>query len=542
MIWIAPLASALPFLVAQAVDPPVLDSQDTLNSQDNGLDLVATESAHFTGNVLKHVAERSATFSLSVVEIMVRASGQDLNGIPAVAHSLLAIGILLMIVGGFAWWSTRLIRAYLSPQRRSRPFLIRALLISIIRPLRFLIWIYGGFVAVAPLLIFLEGQSQLTGAQMFGMLHYVIVASTLGGLVWFLLAALAHVSHRIRALARRDHSPSLLATIGIPLVVNCLDVIVPLTAVILFLELVPVPSSLQSGVTGISAIVIILTLAWCWHSCWSSWMISSLSRFDISAADNLRARTIYTQVYVIQRIGLFILGLITIAGILLVFPAVRQLGQALLASAGAAGIILGFALQRTLGNLFAGILIAFTQPIRLDDVVIVEGEWGWIEEITLTYVVVKVWDWRRWYCRSVYFIEQPFQNWTRTSASIIGTIFMYVDYTIPVEDLRSEFEAIVKKHPLWDRRVYCLQVTELKERTVELRVLVSAVDSPKAWDLRCDVREAMLKFVQHRYPECLPVFRLDTGKPIPTNGHVTPRLSDSSKHLMVDEIRDIETT
>ncbi|NJL98225.1 MAG: mechanosensitive ion channel family protein [Synechococcaceae cyanobacterium SM2_3_2] len=374
------------------------------------------------------------------------------------------------------------------------------------------------------------------------MLHYVIVASTLGGLVWFLLAALAHVSHRIRALARRDHSPSLLATIGIPLVVNCLDVIVPLTAVILFLELVPVPSSLQSGVTGISAIVIILTLAWVLAQLLVKLDDIILSRFDISAADNLRARTIYTQVYVIQRIGLFILGLITIAGILLVFPAVRQLGQALLASAGAAGIILGFALQRTLGNLFAGILIAFTQPIRLDDVVIVEGEWGWIEEITLTYVVVKVWDWRRLVLPISYFIEQPFQNWTRTSASIIGTIFMYVDYTIPVEDLRSEFEAIVKKHPLWDRRVYCLQVTELKERTVELRVLVSAVDSPKAWDLRCDVREAMLKFVQHRYPECLPVFRLDTGKPIPTNGHVTPRLSDSSKHLMADEIRDIETT
>jgi small-conductance mechanosensitive channel len=541
MTWIAPLASALPFSVAQAVDPPFPASQNTLNNQNNGLDLVATESARFTGDVLKHIAEGSASFSLSVVEIMVRAIGQDLNGIPAVVHSLLAIGILLMIVGSFAWWSTRLIRAYLSPQRRSRPFLIRALLISVIRPLRFLIWVYGGFVAVAPLLIYLEGQSQLTGAQMFGVLHYVIVASTIGGLVWFLLAALAHVSHRIRALARRDRSASLLVTIGIPLVVSCLDVIVPLTAVIVFLELVPVPSTLQSGVTGVSAIVIILTLAWVLGQLLVKLDDIILSRFDISAADNLRARTIYTQVYVVQRIGLFILGLLTFAGILLVFPEVRQLGQALLASAGAAGIILGFALQRTLGNLFAGILIAFTQPIRLDDVVIVEGEWGWIEEITLTYVVIKVWDWRRLVLPISYFIEQPFQNWTRTSASIIGTIFMYVDYTIPVEDLRSEFETIVKKHPLWDGRVYCLQVTELKERTVELRVLVSAVDSPKAWDLRCDVREAMLKLVQHRYPECLPVFRLDSGKPIPANGHATPRMSESTKHLMAAEIRDIET-
>jgi small-conductance mechanosensitive channel len=517
-------------------------TRDPSVAESKGLDLISTESARFTGDVIKRIAEGSATISYQVVEGVLRLLGQDPAEIPALISSLLALGILMLGVGGIAWWSTRLILAYLSPQRRSRPFWVRAILLSLIRPLRVLIWIYGGFVAVSPLLIYLEGQSQIAAIPLFGVLHYLIVASTVAGWVWVLLAALGHLRDRTQALARKERSASVLVTVGIPLLVRCLEVIVPLLAVMVFLELVPVPSRLQMGVAGVSTVIIILTMAWVAGQLLIRLDDLILSRFDISAADNLRARTIYTQVYVVQRISLFVLGLITVAGILLVIPEVRQLGQALLASAGAAGIIIGFALQRTLGNLFAGILIAFTQPIRLDDVVIVEGEWGWIEEITLTYVVVKVWDWRRLVLPISYFIEHPFQNWTRTSASIIGTIFMYVDYTIPVESLRTEFEAIVKKHPLWDGRVYCLQVTELKERTVELRVLVSAVDSPKAWDLRCDVREAMLKFVQHHYPQCLPVFRLDSGRPIPVNGHHHPLNTESSKHLMAEERRDIETT
>jgi len=220
-------------------------------------------------------------------------------------------------------------------------------------------------------------------------------------------------------------------------------------------------------------------------------------------------RQIYTQVHVIQRIGLAVLSVLTLGSILLLFPEVQKFGQALLASAGVASIIIGFSLQRALGNLFAGIQIAFTQPIRLDDVVIVENEWGWIEEITLTYVVVKIWDWRRLVVPISYFIEKPFQNWTRSSASIIGTIFIYVDYTIPVDKLRTAFEKIVKAQDLWDGQVYCLHVTECKERTVELRVLVSAANSPQAWDLRCAVREAMLKHVQETYPQSLPQVRLE---------------------------------
>ncbi len=288
-----------------------------------------------------------------------------------------------------------------------------------------------------------------------------------------------------------------------------LRVIVPLLAIAVGLNFVELPEAYHwARNTAISACVI-LAVSWALAQIILGLDDLILLRYKLDEEDNLRARTIYTQVHVIQRIGLAALSVLTLASILLLFPEVQKFGQALLASAGVASIIIGFSLQRALGNLFAGIQIAFTQPIRLDDVVIVENEWGWIEEITLTYVVVKIWDWRRLVVPISYFIEKPFQNWTRSSASIIGTIFIYVDYTIPVDKLRTAFENIVKAHKLWDGQVYCLQVTECKERTVELRVLVSAANSPQAWDLRCDVREAMLQHVQETYPESLPQVRLE---------------------------------
>lgn len=288
-----------------------------------------------------------------------------------------------------------------------------------------------------------------------------------------------------------------------------LRVIVPLLAIAVGLNFITLPEHYHwARSTAISA-CIILAVSWALAQIILGLDDLILLRYKLDEEDNLRARTIYTQVHVIQRIGLAVLSILTLASILLLFPDVQKFGQALLASAGVASIIIGLALQRALGNLFAGIQIAFTQPIRLDDVVIVENEWGWIEEITLTYVVVKIWDWRRLVVPISYFIEKPFQNWTRTSASIIGTIFIYVDYTIPVDKLRSAFEKIVKEQKLWDGQVYCLHVTECKERTVELRVLVSAANSPQAWDLRCAVREAMLKHVQETYPDSLPQVRLE---------------------------------
>lgn len=204
-----------------------------------------------------------------------------------------------------------------------------------------------------------------------------------------------------------------------------------------------------------------------------------------------------------------IIVMLAVAAMLMTFEGIEQLGKGLLASAGIAGVVIGFAAQRTLGTFVAGMQIAFTQPIRVDDVVIVEGEWGRIEEITLTYVVVKIWDLRRLILPINYFIEKPFQNWTRVSADILGTVFLYVDYTVPLEAIRQELTRLLKDHKLWDGKVNVVQVTNATERTVEVRLLVSAKDAGSAWDLRCDLREKMIDFLQREYPDALPRIRAE---------------------------------
>jgi len=237
-----------------------------------------------------------------------------------------------------------------------------------------------------------------------------------------------------------------------------------------------------------------------------------LSQYDFGARDNLRARMVYTQTRVIANIITAGIILSAVSFMLMTFSAVRQIGVSILASAGILGVVLGFAAQKTLGNVIAGIQIAIAQPIRLDDAVVVENEWGWIEEITLTYVVVRIWDLRRLVLPISYFIEKPFQNWTRTSADILGSVFIYVDYTTPVEEVRAELERILKESPYWDKKVKVLQVTNTTDRSVELRALMSAADSPTAWNLRCEVREKLLDFLQKKYPQSLPRVRVDFQK------------------------------
>ncbi len=232
-----------------------------------------------------------------------------------------------------------------------------------------------------------------------------------------------------------------------------------------------------------------------------------------SRKDNLFARRIHTQTRVLARIGMSIAVIIGIATALTTFPEVRQVGASLLASAGLAGLVAGFAARPVLGNLIAGLQIGLTQPIRLDDVVIVEGEWGWIEEITGTYVVVKIWDQRRLIVPLQWWIEHPFQNWTRTSADLIGTVFLWVDYRMPLEPLRAALQAACAESPLWDGRTALLQVTDAGDRAVQLRALVTAANSPDAWDLRCHVRERLVSFIQREYPQYLPRLRAEIDSP-----------------------------
>ncbi len=237
-----------------------------------------------------------------------------------------------------------------------------------------------------------------------------------------------------------------------------------------------------------------------------------LLRYDISEKNNLKARRVYTQFKVIERILVFIIIVIALAVALMTFEQIRKIGVSLFASAGVAGIILGFAAQKLIGNVLAGFQIAIAQPIRIDDVVIVEKEWGWIEEITLTYVVVRIWDKRRLILPTTYFIEKPFQNWTRVSADILGTVFIYTDYTVPIDKLREELTRVLQSDENWDGKVNVLQVTDSTERTMEIRALMSSANSPSSWDLRVNVREKLIDFLQKNYPESLPKSRIDLGK------------------------------
>lgn len=233
-----------------------------------------------------------------------------------------------------------------------------------------------------------------------------------------------------------------------------------------------------------------------------------LENFTSNKEDNLRERRVLTQVAFIRKLFIIVVVIVSLSAILMHFESARKIGAGLLTSAGILGIIVGLAAQKSIANLLAGFQIAFTQPIRIDDVVVVENEWGKIEEINLTYVVVKIWDQRRLVLPINYFIETPFQNWTRTTAAIWGTVFLYLDHTIPVEKLKTKLKEILEGSSLWDGKVQVLQVTDYTEKTIEIRCLMSARDSPTAFDLRCLVREKMLAYLQANFPESLPKSRV----------------------------------
>jgi small-conductance mechanosensitive channel len=243
---------------------------------------------------------------------------------------------------------------------------------------------------------------------------------------------------------------------------------------------------------------------------WSAMLALSIAsdlyllRFRLDVEDNLLARKHVTQVRVFKRALDILITIVTTAAVMMTFEQVRQYGVSLFASAGIAGIVVGLAARPVLSNLIAGIQIAMTQPIRIDDAVLVENEWGWIEEITATYVVIRLWDWRRLIVPLAYFMEKPFQNWTREGAAIIGSVFIHADYSVPVARVRKKLEEIVRGSKLWDGAVVNLQVTDAKERSVELRALVSSRTSPANWDLRCEVREQLIAFLQEEFPHALP--------------------------------------
>ncbi len=247
----------------------------------------------------------------------------------------------------------------------------------------------------------------------------------------------------------------------------------------------------------------------------------SFHRYDISTADNLRARKLRTQILVLRRVTVAVVAILAGAGILLTFRSVRVAGTSLLASAGIVGLVAATAARPVLGNLISGVQLAFTEPIRLEDVLVVEGNYGWVEEITLSYVVLRCWDRRRLVLPVSYFTSTPFENWTRNSSDLIGTVYLYLDYTAPVSEMREKLNEILAASDLWDGKTSVLQVTDATERSIQVRVLVSASDSASAFDLRCEVREKLIGWIASAHPGALPTDRI-IGGPVPDDRSVAP--------------------
>ncbi len=288
--------------------------------------------------------------------------------------------------------------------------------------------------------------------------------------------------------------------------------IIPLLALFLALPATSLPTGPIGAIRHILALGMIASVAWLAIIMIDVFEDVVAERYKIGVRDDLRARKIQTQVHVLRRTAIVVSCIVAFSVMLMTFPSIRQFGVSLFASAGIAGLVIGMAARPTLSNLLAGVQIALTEPIRLEDVVIVEGEWGWIEEITTTYVVVRIWDLRRLVVPISYFIEHPFQNWTRVTADLLGTVFLYTDYTVPVEEIRQELLRILKSTDMWDGKAWVLQVTNASEHTMELRALMSSADSPTSWNLRCLVREKLITFLQEKYPQCLPRTRVEMDR------------------------------
>src|SRR5487761_93560 len=410
-----------------------------------------------------------------------------------------AVVVLMLIAHAVAATIIRRKRKCAEPAAKLRHLTLGALR----GPLYLLIWICGGYFALAPLVASLPSPRG-TGTVL-GLLRTLFNLGIFAVAFWFCLRFTRVLEARLSTWAARTSGR--LDDLLVPLLGRGLRVILPVLAVIFALPILGLPPAYAGIATKGSSILLIVAITVVLFQAVKTVQEMLLLRFDITASNNLRARKLYTQVHVLGRVVYVAIGLFAAACILMLFQQVRHVGASLLASAGIVGIIAGVAGQKTLANLIAGFQIALAQPIRLDDVVIVEGEWGRIEEITLSYVIVHIWDDRRLGLPLTYFVEKSFQNWTRNSAQLLGSVFIWVDYSFPLEEGRKALGRIIESSPLWDRRFWNLQVTDTSERTMQLRVLATSEDSSKSWDLRCEIREKFIAYIQEHHPRSLPTVR-----------------------------------
>jgi len=336
---------------------------------------------------------------------------------------------------------------------------------------------------------------------------YLLTATILGGAV--LLALLAHflLFLALKRIAGRTGSvvdDSLVAHARRPA-----SIFFPLIAILSVLPSLKMPADFLEGLRHTVALGIIATTAWLAINLTAVLDDFISSKFKIDVSDNLLARRVHTKTRLIRRVAITSIVVVAVSAMIMTFPNIRHIGISLFASAGVAGLIAGMAARPVLSNIIAGIQIAMTETIRIDDVLVLEGEWGRIEEIGTTNVVMRLWDLRRLVVPLSYFIEHPFENWTHKTADILGTVFLYTDYSVAVEDVRTELYRLLSTTELWDGKTWALQVTNATEHAMELRALMSAPDSATAWNLRCHIREKLIWFLKEHYPESLPKIRAE---------------------------------
>ena len=417
---------------------------------------------------------------------------------------LLASAAALALLALLALWFVRVVRRRAGEIQSNRYQSWLAVSASAIRkPFALLLLACGGGFALMPIVTGIV--SRPTRIFWAGALTAILYAGWIIALLWLIFRAIRAVEKRMNLWAER--TDSLLGKVIVPILGHTLRLTVPLLGVILLLPLLKLPENWSWVTQKGFGILLIMALSVLIVRGVNAVQLALLSRHRMDAEDNVSARRIYTQVSVIRKIIVTAVVIIATGSILMLFDPVRQFGTSILASAGIAGVVLGFAAQKTLGNILAGIQIALTQPLLIDDIVVVESEFGQIEEITLTYVTVRTWDLRRLVLPITYFIEKPFQNWSRVSTELLGTVILYLDYQVPLGELRKELKRLVENNPKWDRRVCGLQVTDAKQSTIEVRALVSGTDPGKTFDLRCEVREGLIEFLRRDYPESLPRVR-----------------------------------
>lgn len=346
------------------------------------------------------------------------------------------------------------------------------------------------------------------------------VAWLLGVLLGSLIERLARRTPVLAALSRRGRTP--------------LRALLVLAVVTVLLDAAPELGGWQQPVVRVLGLALIGTVGWLVAVAVFVAADVALARYDVSVDDNRHARRVRTQISLLRRLAVVLVGVLSAAAMLLTFPSARTAGASILASAGVISIVAGLAAQTSLANVFAGLQLAFTDAMRVDDVVVVEGQWGRIEEITLTYVVVHVWDDRRMVLPSTYFTSTPFENWTRTSSAVLGGVEIDVDWATPFEEMRGELSRLLDGNELWDGRVGVLQVTDAVGSVVRVRALVSAKDGPTLFDLRCHVREGLVGWLQREHTAGLPRVRLESALPppsTPTAGHPAHLPSDEGASL-----------